>query len=68
MPVTRFAWSDGKKTVSVYFDVENAEAIPESSFAITFTPTSVDFRFQPVGTGSTFTPWQSFLVPTLSDR
>ncbi len=67
VPVTRFSWADGKKSVSVYFDVDNAEAIPDSAFAVTFTPTSVDFRFQPLSTGAAFTPWQAFVVPELSD-
>ena len=30
--ITKFAWSDGKKSVSVYLDVDDAEALPEDAF------------------------------------
>jgi len=60
--VTKFSWCDGKKTVSIYIDVENAESLPDDAFVLAHTAKSVTFRFKPaVGA------WQVFSVPELSD-
>jgi hypothetical protein len=34
VPVTKYAWSDGKRGVSIYIDVPDAEAIPDEDFQV----------------------------------